>query len=69
MPVILEAADWPVWLGEQPGDFSILLRPSPEDILNLWRVDTRVGNVRNDDPDLLAPQEHDHDGFAFDRSA
>jgi putative SOS response-associated peptidase YedK len=32
MPVILEAADWPTWLGEQSSDPAILLRPSPEDI-------------------------------------
>jgi putative SOS response-associated peptidase YedK len=65
MPVILEAADWPAWLGEQSRDPAILLRPSPEDILNLWRVDKRVGNVRNDGPDLLAPQDHDQDSFVL----
>ena len=65
MPVILEAGDWPVWLGEQSGDPAILLRPSPDDILSLWRVDTRVGNVRNDGPDLLVPQDHDQDSFAL----
>jgi putative SOS response-associated peptidase YedK len=55
MPVILEAGDWPVWLGEDPGAPETLLRPSPEGVLRLWQVDRRVGNVRNDDPDLLAP--------------
>ncbi len=65
MPVILEAADWPVWLGEQSVDPAILLRPSPEDTLSLWRVDKRVGNVRNDGPDLLVPQDHDQDSFAL----
>ncbi len=28
MPVILEAADWPIWLAEQSGDPTILLRPA-----------------------------------------
>ena len=65
MPVILETGDWPVWLGEQSGDPAILLRPSPDDILSLWRVDKRVGNVRNDGPDLLVPQDHDQDSFAL----
>jgi putative SOS response-associated peptidase YedK len=65
MPVILETGDWPVWLGEQSGDPAILLRPSPDDILSLWRVDKRVGNVRNDGPDLLLPQDHDQDSFAL----
>jgi putative SOS response-associated peptidase YedK len=64
MPVILEAADRSVWLGEQPGHPANLLRPSPEGLLRLWQVDKRVGNVRNDGPDLLAPQAHDHDSFA-----
>jgi putative SOS response-associated peptidase YedK len=63
MPVILEAADRSVWLGEQPGH-PANLRPSPEGLLRLWQVDKRVGNVRNDGPDLLAPQAHDHDSFA-----
>jgi putative SOS response-associated peptidase YedK len=65
MPVILEAADWPIWLGEQPGDARTLLRPSPEDVLRLWQVDKRVGNVRNDGPDLLTPVENDHEAFVL----
>jgi putative SOS response-associated peptidase YedK len=67
MPVILEAADWPVWLGEQPGDPSILLHASSEDLLKLWQVDKRIGNVRNDGPDLLAPLRKDRDNFELDR--
>ena len=55
MPVILEAPDWPVWLGEQPGDAASLMRPAPEGTLRLWEVDRRVGNVRNDGPDLIEP--------------
>jgi putative SOS response-associated peptidase YedK len=53
MPVILEASDWPGWLGETEIDAATLLRPSPEGVLRLWPVDKRVGNVRNDGPDLL----------------
>ena len=33
MLVVLEKADWPVWLGEQPGDPASLLRPPPADVL------------------------------------
>jgi putative SOS response-associated peptidase YedK len=55
MPVILEAADWPAWLAEAPGDPATLLRPSPEGVLRFWPVDKRVGNVRNDGPELLEP--------------
>jgi putative SOS response-associated peptidase YedK len=56
MPVILERADWPAWLGETDGDPRMLLHASPEGILRIWPVDKRVGNVRNDGPDLLEPQ-------------
>lgn len=53
MPVILERADWPLWLGETAGDPAALLHPSPEGVVRMWRVDRRVGNVRNDDAGLL----------------
>ena len=55
MPVIIERADWPVWLGEADGDVTALLRPAPKDVLRLWRVGKGVGNVRNDGPGLLEP--------------
>jgi len=53
MPVILEPEDWGVWLGEKPGDVGALLRPAAEDVLRMWPIDKRVGNVRNDGPELL----------------
>lgn len=55
MPVILERDDWPAWLGEADGNPTSLLCPAADGILRLWPVDKRVGNVRNDGPDLLAP--------------
>ena len=55
MPVIIERADWPLWLGEAEGDVSALLRAAPEDALRFWPVDKKVGNVRNDGPDLIEP--------------
>lgn len=55
MPVVLEPADWPCWLSEEPGDPASLLHPSSNGILRLWQVDKRVGNVRNDGPELLDP--------------
>jgi putative SOS response-associated peptidase YedK len=55
MPVILEPTDWTGWLGEEAGDPASLMRPSAEGVLRLWQVDKRVGNVRNDGPDLLVP--------------
>jgi putative SOS response-associated peptidase YedK len=53
MPVILEKVDWPIWLGEVEGDVPSLLRPLPENALRIWPVDKRVGNVKNDGPELL----------------
>ena len=52
MPVILEAADWPVWLGENEGDHVALLRPAPDGLLRVWPVDRRVGSPRNNGPEL-----------------
>lgn len=54
MAVILETADWPLWLGETEGDPAALLRPS-EAALRIWPVSTRVNSVRNDGRELLDP--------------
>lgn len=55
MPVILEAPDWPAWLGEAPADPAGLLRPAADDMLRLWPVSRAVNNVRNNRADLLDP--------------
>jgi putative SOS response-associated peptidase YedK len=56
MPVILEPRNYNRWL--EPGAAEQLpvdlLRPFPAEEMVSWPVDERVGNVRNDDPDLLA---------------
>ena len=38
-----------------PACVKTLLRPYPEKAVAFWAVDRRVGNVRNDSPDLFAP--------------
>jgi putative SOS response-associated peptidase YedK len=53
MPVVVEPADWPAWLGETPADAAALLCPAADDALHVWPVDRRVGNVRNNDAGLL----------------
>ena len=53
MPVILEAPDWPDWLGEAPGDPAALLRPAVDDVLHVWPVSRAVNNVRNNGAALL----------------
>jgi putative SOS response-associated peptidase YedK len=44
MPVILDAKDWPKWLGEEPAterELLALLRPCPDECLKIWRVANR----------------------------
>jgi putative SOS response-associated peptidase YedK len=55
MPVILEPADWPAWLGEVDADPAALLRPSPDGTLRSWPVSRRVNTPRNNDAALLEP--------------
>jgi putative SOS response-associated peptidase YedK len=42
----------PVDLAQLPVD---LLRPFPADMMTAWKVAKAVGNVKNDDPSLIAP--------------
>ncbi|MGH7101169.1 MAG: SOS response-associated peptidase, partial [Acetobacteraceae bacterium] len=48
MPVILDDADWPLWLGEIKGDAEAdakaLLRPAADDLLRAWPVGRRVNS-------------------------
>lgn len=53
MPVVLEPADWPAWLGEIDGDPAALLRPAADDVLRAWPVSTRANTPRKDAADLL----------------
>ncbi|TWB45821.1 SOS response-associated peptidase [Nitrospirillum pindoramense] len=56
MPVILAPDHWPAWLGEVEAsveELQALLKPAPVEGMRVWPVDKRVGNVRNDDIELL----------------
>jgi len=53
MPVILDEAEWPVWLGEVEGDPKAVLRPACEGILRMWPVNRNVNTPANNGPDLL----------------
>ena len=55
MPVIIERADWPLWLGEVAGDATSLLRPARDDVLKVWPIGRRVNSVKNDGPELIEP--------------
>jgi len=60
MPVIIESRDYDRWLGPDRLDAGDparppidLLRPYPAEKMRAWQVSQRVGNVRNNDPELL----------------
>lgn len=56
MPVILARKDYDRWLEPSTAERLPLdlLRPFPAGQMMTWQVSNRVGNVKNDDPDLLA---------------
>ena len=47
MPVVLEEEDWPVWLGEQPGDLLALLRAPAADMLQCQPVRGKARTARD----------------------
>jgi len=55
MPVILPPEAFAAWLGEEQTDLAPLLAPYADAELDAYRIGKRVGNVRNDDADLLEP--------------
>jgi len=57
MPVILDPENYDRWLGTDAPLPTDLLRPYPAEKMRSWKVSHRVGNVRNNDPELLQPLE------------
>lgn len=58
MPVVLGRETWPIWLGEEPADppqLKAILAPYPSAGMTCWPVSPRVGNVKNNDPNLIEP--------------
>jgi putative SOS response-associated peptidase YedK len=58
MPIVIAPDSWDIWLGEKSASdatLGALMRPYPGNAMAFWAVDRRVGNVRNDSPDLFAP--------------
>ncbi|HYH18349.1 MAG TPA: SOS response-associated peptidase [Azospirillum sp.] len=57
MPVMLNPADWPLWLDPQAPLPAVetLLRPAPDPALEAVPVSTRVNDVRNDDDTCIVP--------------
>ncbi|MCB1396635.1 MAG: SOS response-associated peptidase [Rhodobacter sp.] len=55
VPVILEPADWPLWLGEAGHGAAKLMQPLPEGALEFHRVGTGVNSNRAEGPELIEP--------------
>lgn len=55
VPVVLEPADWPLWLGEAGHGAAALMRPLEEGALAFRRVGRAVNSNRAEGADLIAP--------------
>ena len=53
LPVILDPADWALWLGEAGHGAAVLMRPCAEDALQFVRVGTVVNSNRATGPGLI----------------
>jgi putative SOS response-associated peptidase YedK len=56
VPVILHPDTWETWLTTKDAETaSALLQPYPASLMTMYPVRKRVGNVKNDDPQLVLP--------------
>lgn len=54
-PVVIERADWPIWLGETSDKAAPLMRAAAQGIYQRWRVDRAVNSNRASGEELIAP--------------
>ncbi|MDP2061738.1 MAG: SOS response-associated peptidase [Phaeovulum sp.] len=54
-PVLVDPADWPLWLGESGHGAARLMRGHPEAALRAWRVGVGVNSNRATGAELCAP--------------
>jgi putative SOS response-associated peptidase YedK len=62
MPVMLDEVDWNAWLdpaNRELGALEAMLRPAPDDELEVYPVSTRVNSPDNNDADLVRRVEPD----------
>jgi putative SOS response-associated peptidase YedK len=65
MPVLLPREAWADWLDVSVGDADYLrslLEPAPDDVLGIYPISTRVNDVRNEGPELIAPLDTEGKG-------
>jgi putative SOS response-associated peptidase YedK len=58
MPVILDPADYVRWLGQRPvttNELHAILKPYPANQMEVFKIGTRIGDVKYDDPSLVEP--------------
>ncbi len=55
MPVILDAPDWPLWLGEAGKGAAAAMKPAPDDALQFRRVHAKVNSSRARGAELIRP--------------
>ena len=67
MPVILEPESIDAWFGRdtEPRTVRGLLRPSPEGLLGMHRISTRVNRPTNNDAELLTETSAEDEGRLF----
>ena len=54
-PVILDPADWPLWLGEAGHGAALLMKPTAQGVLRAHRVDPAVNSNRAQGAHLIEP--------------
>ena len=52
MSVVIVPADFDAWLSAAPGS-ETLLRPCPPEAMEAYPVSKAVGNVKNEEPELV----------------
>ena len=55
MPVVLDPADWPLWLGEKGHGAAVLMAGSSDGTFTYHRVDPAVNSNRAEGPNLIEP--------------
>ncbi len=53
--LMLEAPDWPLWLGEAGHGAAVLMKPATDGLMQCHRVDRKVNSNRAEGPDLIVP--------------
>jgi putative SOS response-associated peptidase YedK len=52
--VCADTISWFAWLTTKDAEPPVLLQPFPANRMTMYPVSKRVGNVKNDDPELIA---------------